>query len=328
MRAVRPPLPEADCHRCRIATVALGVALAACRPGAGQLASSRDSAATSTGPKIESAYHRPVFSPTGDRIVFMRQDGSTGGDWELFLANEDGSGVARLTTHPGWDGYAAWSPDGKRLSFDRDDGERTKKYSMLLDLESGATRRLGDFEGWLTVNAWSRDGKVLYGFWERDGQRDLYAISPLGEILERLTDTPGVSEHDAQLSPDGATLVFATERADGSGSGIASLDLASRTRRTLLTSVGRVYGLTFSPDGGTIAYTDNPGGGDDDAEIFLLDLASGARRQLTDNGDYDHMPVFHPSGSYLLFTSYRSGAERVYRLSLPDGAVSPFEFGG
>jgi len=296
--------------------------LAACGTSADRpIADDAPAAATDS---VMTAYHRPVFSPTGDRLAFMRRDASTHGDWELFLANVDGVGTVRLTTHPGWDGYAVWSPDGGQLIFDRDDGEKTAKYSVILDLASKATRRLGNFEGWLTINTWALDGR-LYAFWEKDGQRDLYALNPSGEVVERLTDTPDLSEGGTQASSDGKTLFFTVERLDGSGSGIASLDLVTKRRSTILESKGRIYGLALSPDGRTLAYTDNPEGGEDDAEIFLVDLPTRTRRQLTDNTDWDHMPVFHPSGAYLLFTSYRQGSELVYRLALADGAITPFE---
>lgn len=51
----------------------------------------------------------PVWSPKGDRILFTRLIDN---DFELFTIKPDGTGAKRLTTLPGNDSHASWSPDG------------------------------------------------------------------------------------------------------------------------------------------------------------------------------------------------------------------------
>jgi acyl-coenzyme A thioesterase PaaI-like protein len=36
---------------------------------------------------------------------------------EVFVANSDGTGVKNLTNHPAFDGWPAWSPDGREIAF-------------------------------------------------------------------------------------------------------------------------------------------------------------------------------------------------------------------
>jgi TolB protein len=284
---------------------------------------SSDSVDAGTREEIQTSYHRPVFSPDGEHVVFMKKSAETGDDWELFIANADGSNERRLTVHPGWDGYASFSPDGTMISFDRDDGEETRKRPMLMNLASGETTALGDFEDWLTVNSWSPDG-ILYAFWEKNGQRDIYALSADGAVITQITDTPEKSEQDIVVTPNGKSLIFAVEKKDGVSS-IERIELSTGARETLVTSTGRAYGLSISPDGRDLAYTDDtPGGDDDDAEIYIRNLETGETRQMTDNGDWDHMPFYHPNGGYLLFSSYRTGVERIYRMALPGGEPGEF----
>ena len=269
----------------------------------------------------ESSEHRPVYSPDGAKIVYMSMSDATGGDWELYVMNADGSNPVRLTDHEGWDGYAVWAPDGKSVIFDREDSG--KKESWFLDIASGKIRALGTYDGWMAINDWSDDGSTLLAFHEVDGQRDLYLLNTRGKVLRRLTDTPQSNEHDAHFSPDETTVAYSSGPKDGSGTTLEIINLDSGESSVVVNSSGRAYGVAWSPSGTQIAYTDNPpGGDDDDANVFLLDIATGQTRQLTENEAWDHMPEFHPDGKTLLFTSYRSGSEHMYQYDLESGDIT------
>jgi Tol biopolymer transport system component/tetratricopeptide (TPR) repeat protein len=56
----------------------------------------------------------PDWSPAGGKIAFMRD---SGGNWDIWVVNSDGSGAQRLTTDAGVDGLPAWSPDGAHIAF-------------------------------------------------------------------------------------------------------------------------------------------------------------------------------------------------------------------
>ena len=56
----------------------------------------------------------PFFSPAGDRILFTRQKASDK-DFDIFTMKPDGTDVKQLTTWPGTDGHATWTPDGKQI---------------------------------------------------------------------------------------------------------------------------------------------------------------------------------------------------------------------
>ena len=58
----------------------------------------------------------PFFSPAGDRIIFTRQRADDK-DFDVFTMKPDGTDVKQLTTTPGTDGHATWTPDGKRIFF-------------------------------------------------------------------------------------------------------------------------------------------------------------------------------------------------------------------
>lgn len=116
-----------------VAVVAIGVslvegspAMAAFSGGNGLIAFTRTTAAGSSiavvAPDrsgfrtlIENAME-PAWSADGRSIAFVRR--SAQGDWDIFIANADGTGVRELV-NPGHDELSpAWSPEGNQLAFD------------------------------------------------------------------------------------------------------------------------------------------------------------------------------------------------------------------
>lgn len=56
----------------------------------------------------------PAISPNGQQIAFMsRRDGN----WNIYIVNQDGTGLRQLTDDPADDGLPAWSPDGRAIAF-------------------------------------------------------------------------------------------------------------------------------------------------------------------------------------------------------------------
>lgn len=62
----------------------------------------------------------PVLSPDGEKVAFMSR--REGDNWDIYVANVDGSNLLRLTTNPARDGLPAWSPDGNAIAFVSDRG--------------------------------------------------------------------------------------------------------------------------------------------------------------------------------------------------------------
>jgi hypothetical protein len=56
----------------------------------------------------------PDWSPSGNKIAFMRE---TGGNWDIWAIDSDGTGETRLTDNGSIDGLPAWSPNGASIAF-------------------------------------------------------------------------------------------------------------------------------------------------------------------------------------------------------------------
>lgn len=267
--------------------------------------------------------HRPVISPDGSTVVFMST--REGGDWELFSIGTDGTGLKRLTRNEGWDGYAVWAPNGRSFIFDREANGSRGAYRY--DLETGAVDPLVVLDdARVAVSGWSpKNGKVVM-FIERDNERDLYIADSDGSNLEQLTDTPDANEHDAHFSPDGEKLAFAVSFEGGSALDV--MDLSTMNVLRHVSSTQNLYGLDWSPDGTRIAFTDTPNDNPDgNAELYVLDLTDTEVLRLTNDDNYDHMPVWFPARNEIMFSSYSSGREEIYILNLEDTNVRKFPTG-
>ena len=80
-------------------------------------------------------------------------------------------------------------------------------------------------------------------------------------------------------------------------------------------SLKRVASPEMSPDGRYVAYTVRETNWDDNAyetEIWIADVQSGARYQLTNAKKSSQSPVWSPDGSRLAFTSDRSDKRQIY----------------
>ncbi len=69
----------------------------------------------------------------------------------------------------------------------------------------------------------------------------------------------------------------------------------------------------YSPDGTTIAFHGFAHG---QADIFLLDLASGRTRNLTDDAAFDSDPVFTADGRHIIYSSESAEASKLFEISL------------
>jgi Tol biopolymer transport system component len=165
------------------------------------------------------------------RIVFTS---TRDGDLDLYVVNADGSDLRRVTSTPGYDGGAFFTPDCTGIVFraSRPTGPELEDYRSLLagglvrpsnleifwmDADGGNVRQLTD-NGMANFAPYpTPDGEaVLFSSNLGGSERefDLYRVGRDGGDPERITHTEGFDGFP-MFSPDGRWLVFASNRAGG-----------------------------------------------------------------------------------------------------------------
>ncbi len=122
---------------------------------------------------------QPAWSATG-RIAYVVA--TAHGD-DLYVVNSSGRRPRRLTHLPGDENSPSWSPDGRRLAFAHGPagiwtvGARGARPKPAIRLRGSAQ----------TAPAWSPDGRRIVFSSGRRGHRRIYAASPNGRALRRLS---------------------------------------------------------------------------------------------------------------------------------------------
>jgi len=110
--------------------------------------------------------------------------------------------VTRLTSGPGNDMHAAWSPDGHSIAFTGDDGGVPTVSRMNLDTGGTSLVLLSSYADWPD---WSPDGKTIIFVGMQAGIGGLWAVPATGGSPVRLVNMGGGMP---AWSPDGSTIAF------------------------------------------------------------------------------------------------------------------------
>ncbi|MEO6385465.1 MAG: DPP IV N-terminal domain-containing protein [Sphingomonas sp.] len=112
-------------------------------------------------------------SPDGRRLLFRRV---VDGNSEVFVANADGSNEVNLTNKPGFDGWALWSPDSKRIVFVSDRTNKDALEIYLMNADGTGVVQLTHANVRSFAPGFSPDGRKILYTQSGQGIADLYLI--------------------------------------------------------------------------------------------------------------------------------------------------------
>ncbi|HMF94112.1 MAG TPA: hypothetical protein VKE96_07460 [Vicinamibacterales bacterium] len=148
----------------------------------------------------------PAWSPDGTQVAFTS---TRDGNPEIYVANRDGSGVRRLTNHPGIDISPTWSPTGTQIAFTSDRSGSPQIYIMAAD-GTGLSKKTS--ESYCDKPTWSPAPFNEIAYASRSGPGyDIKVLDLATGHIRQLTFGEGTNESPA-FAPNGRHLAFMSTR--------------------------------------------------------------------------------------------------------------------
>ncbi|RMF73433.1 MAG: hypothetical protein D6744_15620 [Planctomycetota bacterium] len=219
---------------------------------------------------------QPRFSPSGDEVVFCS---NRSGNWDIWKIRIDGTELVQLTQDRADEVAPCWSPDGKQIAFTVW-GQRSRQWEIwVMSADSPGLRR---FLAYGMFPDWSPDGRRIA--FQRARQRgtrwfSVWTIELVDDEARHPTEIAYADDAACiapRFSPDGNALTYCTV----ASTGVSPATADSRTAN---------------------------------ADLWIVDLASGLRMKLTDGAAPAFNPTWASSGRIFFVSAHRS-AENIWSL--------------
>jgi Tol biopolymer transport system component/DNA-binding SARP family transcriptional activator len=200
---------------------------------------------------------------------------------DIYAMSSDGSNQTPITSGPENDNLPSWQP--------------TEANPPPFPGENG---RIAFHSNWNPPDNTNPEGDL-----------EIFTMKPDGSAIEQLTKN-GTTDSTPAFSPDGNSIIFATDRDGNVEIYKMSTDGSSQTRLT--NNPASDFYPVFSPDGNSIIFaTDRDG----NAEIYKMSTdGSGTPTNLTQHPAYDADTAVSPDGK-IAFVSHRDGNFEIYTMN-------------
>jgi Tol biopolymer transport system component len=158
-------------------------------------------------PAVVDVYPSP--SPAGTQLVFASNSGEFFGNGQLDLWITDilGKTYQKLSSAPGGDSDAAWSPDGNWIAFASRSTPKGVADIWIIHPDGTGLTQLTSKSLNNKQPTWSPDSSKIAFVSDRGGTNDIWVMNSDGSNQTRLTTLPGQENHPS-FSPSGNQIVF------------------------------------------------------------------------------------------------------------------------
>ena len=246
----------------------------------------------------------PTFSHKGNELAYICVHNIN--EFELYSVSPLGGTPKLITAFSNPPPGIAWSADDSRLVLTQvsDDGAELDEVTLA----DGSLRRL-DFAvdaAWPAVSP--KGDKLAYSTWSPKTnvwRREL--LHPESPAVELIPSTR--EQGDAQYSPDGQHIAFASTRAGSSDIWMSDIDGNNLVQLSKL--ISNPWTPRWSPDGKKIAFDSRRSG---NREIYVVDISEQVPRKLVTNVRRMSTPNWSRDGKWIYFMSYETLGNKFYRI--------------
>ncbi len=252
----------------------------------------------------------PQVSPDGKHVAFTVTTASEELDAyhsTIWLASTAGGSVRQLTTGDRHDSSPRWSPEGTRLAFVSDRGEKKKPQLYVLPLGGGEAQAITSLKQGVSEPVWSPDGSAIafiarVGGWEEpEDPKEREKSKPA-----RVITTLKYKWNGEGFTYDRRPHVFVVDASGGEPKQVTDGDFADGTPTWTSDSAHLVFASARHAD----ADFDNA------VDLWKVPVQGGELTRLTNTQGPLAEPVISPSGDHVAYlgTTYLNETGRNTRV--------------
>ena len=248
----------------------------------------------------------PALSHNGDYVAYWCFQ--TYDEFALYSQPLQGGQPRLISVVQNYPTGLTWSGDDKALIYSPGDASIVE-----VSVANGLAKRLA-LAGRIEMPTVSSKGDKLafstssfsLNIWRRD------LLHPNSPAVEFIPSTQW--QENAQYSPDGKRVVFASERSGVLGIWVSDVDGSNLVQ--ISNPRDESHNPQWSPDGKKIAFQSSPA---DQSEIDVADLSERIPRKLVTNVSHLSRPTWSRDGKGIYFMSNEDGRTGIYRCPASGG---------
>ena len=201
------------------------------------------------------------------------------------------------------------------LLYDKDATIMARRWTMMAMATCLTLGALSSAHGQGPVRnrepTWSSTGRQIAFVTNRDGNVEIYSMSPDGSKQTNLTNHEA-RDAAASWSNDGSKIAFVSDRDGGNDVYVMNAD-GTRVRRVTYGVQALFSQPSWSPDDSRLLYVAGPS--HREADLYIMEMDGANRVQLTDSPGLDANASWSHDGSAIAFVSTRDENVDMYIIS-------------